>query len=85
MEKDLDFQRFCILSNQFEYSSDDIVNGYCEPLIHSGNKQEVIYDQSGVSLRKNVLVMGDIVEDSQMVRDSNHDTILRVGFLNRHV
>ena len=38
-----------------------------------------------MDLRKNVIVMGDIVEDSQMVRDANHETVLRVGFLNRQV
>ena len=27
--------------------------------------------------------MGDIIEDSFMVRESYHDTILRVGFLNQ--
>ena len=27
--------------------------------------------------------MGDIIEDSFMVRESHHDIILRVGFLNK--
>ena len=86
-EQSHDFTSVGILSNEFEYSNDSAstVSGYREPLIHSGNKQEVIYDHSGVDLRKNVIVMGDIVEDSQMVRDANHETVLRVGFLNRQV
>ena len=33
-------------------------------------------------MRKNIVVMGDIVEDADMVRDSQHGTILKVGFLN---
>jgi len=43
----------------------------------------VIYDESDLLLRRNVVVMGDIIEDSLMVRESHHDTILRIGFLNK--
>ena len=56
--------------------------GYRSPLIHSGNKHEAIYDKHDLVLRRNVIVMGDIIEDSFMVRENFHDTILRVGFMN---
>ena len=59
-----------------------LVTGYSKPLITSGNKQEIIYDKVGVELRRNAIVMGDIVEDGSMVRDSAHNVLLRVGFLN---
>ncbi len=32
--------------------------------------------------RKNVMVMGDIVEDVKMVREQAHHTVLKVGFMN---
>jgi len=32
--------------------------------------------------RKNVILMGDILEDSLMACDSRHEIVLRVGFLN---
>lgn len=32
--------------------------------------------------RRNVMVMGDILEDVRMVKDSEHTTVLKVGFLN---
>ena len=77
-----DFSSIPILSNSFLFDGKDQVTGYRKPLITSGNKQEIIYDEVGVDLRRNAIVMGDIVEDGSMVRDSAHDVLLRVGFLN---
>lgn len=34
------------------------------------------------SFRKNVMIMGDILDDVKMVRGSKHDVVLKVGFLN---
>ena len=76
-----EYSSISILSNQFEYENDTAV-GYKTPLIHSGNKQGIIYDQVKVPLRRNALVMGDIVEDGGMVRHSEHETLLKVGFIN---
>jgi len=46
------------------------------------NKQEYIYDHIKKPLRENVILMGDIIEDSYIAREDNHDTILKIGFLN---
>jgi len=78
-----DFSFINILSNKFEFDNKGIVCGYEVPLIHSANKREVIYDELDMVLRRNIIVMGDIIEDSFMVRESHHDTILRIGFLNK--
>ena len=44
-----DFSSIPILSNKFKFDRDlGVVNGYRKPLIHSGNKQEIIYDEVGV-------------------------------------
>ena len=32
--------------------------------------------------RKNVLIMGDILDDVKMIRESMHETVLKIGFLN---
>ena len=66
--------------------------GYQVPLIHSGNKKDIIYealetDQSAKSgkdsnLRQNLIVMGDICEDAHMADKEKHDHILKVGFFN---
>lgn len=83
MQEQHDFSWVNILSNQFEYE-DQVVKGYKTPLIHSANKLEVIYNakRGKELLRKNVIVMGDIVEDGKMACVDTHKTILRIGFLN---
>lgn len=78
-----DFSFVTIVSNKFEFAADNSVSGYEVPLIHSANKREVVYDELDLVLKRNIIVMGDIIEDSFMVRESHHDTILRVGFLNK--
>jgi hypothetical protein len=32
--------------------------------------------------RKNVLIMGDILDDVKMIKESEHETVLKIGFLN---
>lgn len=60
--------------------------GYRRPVIHILNKQEFIYDEklsgSPMPSKKNLIVMGDILEDVCMAKVSGHETILNVGFLN---
>lgn len=55
-----------IFSNEFKYER-GVTVGYKEPIIHILNKQEVIYE-SNIDFKKNVIVMGDILEDIGMVR-----------------
>ena len=45
------------------------------------NKQKFIYE-SGKDFKKNVIIMGDILEDVKMVNESVHNVVLKIGFLN---
>lgn len=56
------------------------VAGFCEPVIHSFNKAR----HASVS-RGCVLLIGDTIEDAQMVNDAQANCIIRVGFLNESV
>jgi len=78
-----------IISNEFLFKEDDSATsaptiGYKIPMIHSGNKASFIYELEEIEtmMRPNVLVMGDIVEDSRMAQSEKHDTVLKVGFMN---
>ena len=42
----------------------------------------MLYKDDTHNLRKNLIVMGDIIEDSKMPRDSEHDHLLKIGFFN---
>ena len=65
--------------NVFERAN---VKDYKLPLITPFSKRQALYKDNGpVKLRKNIVVVGDIIEDARMVRSSQHDVILRVGML----
>ena len=56
---------------------------YSKPIIHILNKQKFIYDmQRDAQYRKNVMVMGDILDDVKMCKESQHEVVLKVGYLN---
>lgn len=73
-----------VLSNKFTYDpADGRTNGYETPLSTPGLKHILYYsDRFKQERRKNLIVMGDIMEDAQMADDEKHDTLVRVGFLN---
>ena len=46
---------------------------YVKPIITVSNKQDFIYQgDKQKNFRENVIVMGDILEDTEMVRPSRH-------------
>lgn len=70
-----------VFSNEFQYDAHSVVTGWKLPIVHILNKQEVIYN-SNIDFKRNVLVMGDILEDITMVRHQDHTIVLKIGFLN---
>ena len=69
-----------IFSNGFLYEEDRAV-GFTRPVIHILNKQQFIYEHDH-EFRKNVILMGDVLEDVGMVKETKHDVVVKVGFLN---
>lgn len=43
------------------------------------NKKEFVYSSP---MRKNLVVMGDLIADTRMVEDDKHEVIIKIGFLN---
>lgn len=70
-----------IYSNTFEYHEERTVD-FRKPVMHILNKQQFIYENSDTEFKKNVIVMGDILEDVKMVKHDSHHTVLKIGFLN---
>jgi len=74
-----------VLSNHFEYDGDKVV-GYNKDIVHSQNKGEFVTstckDQIEPLLRDNIILMGDIEKDLQMVVNENHKEVLTIGYLN---
>lgn len=69
-----------ITANKLIFDTHGAVAGFCEPVIHSFNKA-----RRASTPRSYVLLLGDTIEDAQMVNNADADCIIRVGFLNEAV
>jgi len=69
-----------ITANKLIFDTHGSVAGFCEPVIHSFNKA-----RHASTPRRYVLLLGDTIEDAQMVNDADADSVIRVGFLNEAV
>ncbi len=58
-------------------------------IIHVFNKKEVAIQDTpwgqNTLARKNVLLLGDSLGDAQMADGLEHDSVLKIGFLNEHI
>ncbi len=57
------------------------------PIIHSLNKDETVISQypdifKNISNRKNVILLGDGIDDIGMVKGFDYENLLKIGFLN---
>lgn len=78
-----------IISNFFSFDQQGQAIDHHHPLIHIFNKQEyeiknTLYAQE-ITGRKNVILLGDSIGDLGMTEGIDHDTILRIGFLNEDI
>jgi 5'-nucleotidase len=75
-----------IVSNYFEFDEDGFAIGPVEPIIHSMNKGAIgmrafpFYEK--IAERKNVILLGDNLGDSEMVNGFEYENLLKIGFLN---
>lgn len=78
-----------IISNSFLWDEQGSATGIKKPIIHSLNKDEMIlrdflpiYEK--VKDRKNVILLGDNLEDVGMVEGFNYENLIKIGFLNEN-
>ncbi|MDP2925408.1 MAG: haloacid dehalogenase-like hydrolase [Nanoarchaeota archaeon] len=75
-----------IIANFFKFNRNGKAIGLNDRIIHSLNKDEAslkgtpIYDQ--VKNRKNVLLLGDSLEDIDMIKGFPYNNLIRIGYLN---
>ena len=78
-----------IVSNAFEWDSEGYAVRIKKPIIHIFNKDETslktlpIY--SKIEHRKNIILLGDNIEDIGMINGIEYQTLLKIGFLNENV
>lgn len=84
------FSNIYIISNSFIWDKNGNAVGVKEPIIHSLNKDETIIQDFPLIYekakdRKNVLLMGDNLEDTGMIEGFGYDYLIKIGFLNEVV
>jgi len=74
-----------IISNFFTWKNGK-ATGIKLPLVHSFNKNELLIKNSSyfpvIEKRKNVILLGDLIEDVKMAEGLNHDCVIKIGFMN---
>jgi cytosolic 5'-nucleotidase 3 len=77
-----------IVSNRFIWDNQGNAIGVEKPIVHLANKDEVVLETE-ISLkldnRKNVVLLGDNIDDKKMIRDFEYDELITIGFLNESV
>ncbi|MBS3174592.1 haloacid dehalogenase-like hydrolase [Candidatus Woesearchaeota archaeon] len=78
-----------IISNFYKFGNGEKVIGYKSKIIHSLNKNEVQVKgtayENEIKKRKNVILLGDSLEDIDMTSGLEHENIIKIGFLNENV
>lgn len=84
------YDNIYIISNSFEWDEHGNMTRIKEPIIHSMNKDETSVKNfpeifEAIKKRKNVLLLGDTLEDVEMITGFNYKNIIKIGFLNKNV
>lgn len=85
-KRGLMYNNIHIVSNFYEWDPDGKAIGVKEPIVHSGNKDETtleslpIYEE--LKNRKNVLLLGNGMNDLDMIKGFDYENLLNVGFLH---
>jgi len=78
-----------IISNSFKWDEKGRAIGVKKPIIHSMNKDETVIKNfpfyKKLMKRKNVILLGDNLEDIGMIEGFDYDNLIRIGFLNENI
>lgn len=86
-----DIEPFKIISNMGEYKNDKL-KSFKGETIHPANKEDHITTSESMICkqsqnqetppRKNILLMGDVIDDLRMVENIENDTCIKLGYFN---
>ena len=88
-KENLLYENIHVISNSYEWDSKGNAIGIKKPIIHTMNKEEAsiknlpIYDE--LLKRKNILLLGDSINDSSMIKGFNYENLITIGFLNEEI
>ncbi len=83
------YKNIHIISNSFEWDKEGYVVSINKPIIHSMNKDETLIKKFPfykiIKNRKNILLLGDTLEDIGMIEGFPYKNLIKIGFLNNEV
>ena len=86
--KDLLSPQTHIISNFISFDQAGKAVSYTRPLIHSFSKKEVQIKkfpyEKEITEKKNVILIGDTLGDTEMCQGVDHNTVIKIGFLNEN-
>ena len=89
LRKRIYFENMHVIANFLKFDKNGQVVGVKEPIIHSMNKKEFEVKNFDfyykLEKRKNVILLGDKVEDIDMIEGFDYECLLKIGFLNERV
>jgi 5'-nucleotidase len=87
--KSVFYKNIHIVSNSFRWNKNGKAICIKEPIIHCLNKEETILKKfpffNQIKNRKNVILLGDNLEDIDMAKGFSYDNLLKIGFLNENI
>jgi 5'-nucleotidase len=89
-KRNLLFDNIHIISNSFKWNNQGKAVGINTPIIHTLSKNETMIKDfpeifEKVKERKNVILLGDNVSDTEMITGFDHDNLIKIGFLNEEI
>lgn len=87
--KKSNYDNICIISNAIEWDKKGKAIGFKKPIVHSMNKDETLLKEFDffykIEKRKNVILIGDTLEDASMIKGFDYDNLIAIGFLNEDI
>lgn len=76
-----------IISNAFEWDKDGRAVSVKQPIVHGSNKDETLVQSfpeifGAIKERRNVLLLGDSLDDVGMVEGYDYDNLVKIGFFS---
>ena len=83
------YENIFVISNAFEWDENGNAIAIKQPIIHAMNKDETMVKDfpeifNAIKDRKNVLLLGDSLDDIGAIEGFDYDNLLKIGFLNEN-
>lgn len=83
------YDNIYFVSNLFEFNDDEKVVGFKDTIVHPYNKSEIDLSEfdffNKIKDKQNILLLGDSLEDVEVINNLNYDNLIKIGFLNEKI